>query len=393
MAGMQDFYSGEDLDAILTAIDDDLLEESEELSHEIDAIVAEVSEIQPNAEYLCDLCPKVYKTKHGLTRHKQVKHANESQSSSAEIEEYLLHPLKFKTYVTQSALKLSKDECYSEKTRKQFCEFTMNVEEANFSYQYVHDVISNFKGDSEKFFPLFYKSVSEDIVFKHLSRKASVILGFEVANYVLGHLTGSIVTPSSTQNDPSAKKFSSKEQSIIRYLSGYVFGTFFRRITRAKHSVFGEGCLEILLAGKLSCEEPKDSDLLINAKNRGGLWNVTEDVYEIFTVVESCLQQSFTTVGRHIDSKAIVSDVLKNGSILYNLNKIRGLASCEVSKEVSLNLLEHLIMLYVRVRVFSTVKDKIEIHKIQSKKKNRNHFVQKSRSLPAVLSKDTENSL
>ena len=41
----------------------------------------------------------------------------------------------------------------------------------------------------------------------------------------------------------------------------------------------------------------------------------------------------------------------------------------KVCKEVSLNLLEDLIMLYVRVRVFSQVKDKRELHKMEAKKK------------------------
>ena len=41
----------------------------------------------------------------------------------------------------------------------------------------------------------------------------------------------------------------------------------------------------------------------------------------------------------------------------------------KVCKEVSLNLLEHLIMLYVCVRVFSLVKDKRELHKMEAKKK------------------------
>ena len=51
----------------------------------------------------------------------------------------------------------------------------------------------------------------------------------------------------------------------------------------------------------------------------------------------------------------------------------------KVCKEVSRNLLEHLIMLYVRVRVL--VKDKRELHKMEAKKKKLlNHFVPKSRN-------------
>ena len=57
------------------------------------------------------------------------------------------------------------------------------------TYQFVEGVIENFDDDVEKCYLLFYDSVSgDDIVFKNLNRKCSVILGFEVANSVLIHL-------------------------------------------------------------------------------------------------------------------------------------------------------------------------------------------------------------
>ena len=57
------------------------------------------------------------------------------------------------------------------------------------TYRFVEGVIENFDYDVEKCYLLFYDSVSgDDIVFKNLNRKCSVILGFEVANSVLIHL-------------------------------------------------------------------------------------------------------------------------------------------------------------------------------------------------------------
>ena len=57
------------------------------------------------------------------------------------------------------------------------------------TYRLVEGVIENFDDDVEKCYLLFYGSVSgDDIVFKNLNRKCSVILGFEVANSVLIHL-------------------------------------------------------------------------------------------------------------------------------------------------------------------------------------------------------------
>ena len=58
-----------------------------------------------------------------------------------------------------------------------------------------------FDGYVEKIYPLFYDSVSgDDIVFKNLNRKFSVILGFEVANSILAHLNDTI-TPEFTDKE------------------------------------------------------------------------------------------------------------------------------------------------------------------------------------------------
>ena len=107
---------------------------------------------------------------------------------------------------------------------------------------------------------------------------------------------------------------------------------------------------------------------------------MTCEVYEIFSQVETTFRQSTSSFGHKIDSKRMVSQLLKNPSVLLNFNKVRSQSVEKVSKEIALNLLEHLIMLYIRVRTFSLVKDKIELHKIASKRK-------KARSLRTEIKK------
>ena len=131
--------------------------------------------------------------------------------------------------------------------------------------------------------------------------------------------------------------------------------------------MFGSQSLQILLAGK--SEVPSSDNMLTQAKDRGGLWRVTIQVFQIFRNVESYFRRSTVVISKKIDSKKMVSDLLKNPSILCNYNVLRNQAAEKVSKEVEINLLEHLIMLYIRVRIFSLVKDKRELHKIESKKK------------------------
>ena len=92
---------------------------------------------------------------------------------------------------------MSVDECYSEKNRKEFSTYKISVDDARLTYEYVKDIIANFNGNAEKFYPMFYKAVSGETVFKYLSKRSSILLGFEVANRVLSHLTGLTIKESS----------------------------------------------------------------------------------------------------------------------------------------------------------------------------------------------------
>ena len=97
-----------------------------------------------------------------------------------------------------------------------FSSYNCSLDDANYIYQFVRYVIENFDGNREKFYPLFYNCVSGDeIVFKNLNRRCSVILGFEVANSFLAHISVTIA-PESMQSENS--NFIEKERNIIKYI-------------------------------------------------------------------------------------------------------------------------------------------------------------------------------
>ena len=194
MAGMEDFYSGEDLDAILLAIEDNILEDVELYAVPVNEVVEEVSAGVNVDKFSCDQCEKTCKTKRGLSRHKNTKHKDSVPGVPVVVPdvtpESKFHPLHLKGFIIKSASKLANDECYSEKTenRGEFTNYEVTLDDTIFSYQFVRDIIGSFKGDTEKFYSSFYKCVSDVIVFRNLTKRPSVILGFEVANHVLAHL-------------------------------------------------------------------------------------------------------------------------------------------------------------------------------------------------------------
>ena len=180
------------------------------------------------------MCEKVCKSKQGFSRHQNAKH-RENQPEEISITskglsaEDRLHPLYFNKYINECAKQLASDGCYSDETINTFSSYYCSLDDANFTYQFVRDVIQSFNGNGEKFYPRFYDCVSgEDNIFKNLYRKCSVILGFELANVVLAHLNGTIL--SSENASSSTCQFNKKECNIVKYISGYVMQTLYSHL-------------------------------------------------------------------------------------------------------------------------------------------------------------------
>ena len=152
--------------AILSLIEEDIAWEDENFDVEINNIVGQLNETTPDSRFPCELCEKVCKSQHGLTMHKNTEHQQQIPTTSSftvnseKITEEKLRPLYFIKYVNESAIKLSKDECYSQTTHSHFEGYKLSLDEANQAYNYVREVIGEFKGNAEKFYPKFYKCVS-----------------------------------------------------------------------------------------------------------------------------------------------------------------------------------------------------------------------------------------
>ena len=142
----------------------------------------------------------------------------------------MLHPLQFNSMMNEAAERLSLDKCYSDETRGAFKGYQVDLDDAIY-YNFIKDVITDFNGDGEKLYPTFYKAVSvEVLVFKNLSRRCSALLGFEVANPVLAHLSRTTTTKENEVVFQPAE-FTLKERNIVNHLSGYVYIYVFLRLT------------------------------------------------------------------------------------------------------------------------------------------------------------------
>ena len=186
-------------------------------------------------------------------------------------------------------------------------------------------------------------------------------------------------------------KFSAKEKALIAYLSGNVFGTFYRGIIFSKiahqDQTYHQQCLSFLVAGKcvgktVCLPEPRH----VNVMNRGGLWKVNEDVIAIFSVAEVYFLSSTKKLQNQIVSKDMVSGPMENCAVPESFAKVRRSSPDNIKKEVAFNLLEDLLTLYIRVRSISFVKDKVQAFKIRNSKT-------KSRSLRTGMKQSTSFTL
>ena len=170
--------------------------------------------------------------------------------------------------------------------------------------------------------------------------------------------------------------------SLEHFIAEYV-----SQKTAHQDQTYYQQCLSFLVAGKrvgetISLPKHRHVDVL----NRGGLWKVNEDVIAIFSVAEAYFLSSTKKLQNKIVSKDIVNALMDNCMVLESFAKVRRSSPDNNKKETAFNLLEDLLTLYIRVRTFSYVKDKVQAFKIRNNKT-------KSRSLRTGMKQSTSSTL
>ena len=107
--------------------------------------------------------------------------------------------------------------------------------------------------------------------------------------------------------------------------------------------------------------------VLVDAKDRGGLWKVNNRALNIFVVCEKVFLQSTANFSLKIQSQVIVETVLRDVLVMSDMKAICRDADQKVDKEVAKNLFENLVLLFIRVRSHSFAKSIREKHKTSHK--------------------------
>ena len=368
-----DFLAGEDLDDLYFLLEGGFLEDDADFNVEIDALVSEVAAVPSDSTYKCDQCDKICKSKRGLSRHKNTKHNDAPPALNDPTDANQLSVKSLKKFPVSKLIAILKecanivatDMCLPEETRKIFFNFSFSFQEANTLWEKLRSVTDQFNGDAEKFYAAFYGLLAENILPEKFDIVYTNILMTEVANHILVFLSDIVVN---TNSGPAEviTSITEKETKCLQYISGYIVHKLYKkyRFSSTKSSNYNIQCVAILQACKIDSD---DSQTLVNARDRGGLWRVNKNMQALFLKCECIFRTHTAKFSVKIICAEIVQKMLENCIITSNYKTLCYDIDPKVDSEISINLLEQILTLFVRIRTFSYAKDVREKHKAAKK--------------------------
>ena len=284
----------------------------------------------------------------------------------------------FVRLINDSVSKLSKDDCFPDSIKEKFKNFILCIDPLMPLVKEYQCLVSNFQGNAEKFYSKAYGINSNSKVIGNLDLISTKLMLGELANNILSYMQ--MLNSSDTQ-EREINVISEKEKQGLQYVVGHIFHKFYKKFRSKKdwESVRIQELLSILKSAKI---EEDDTRRLVNVKDRGGLWKVNNDTQKIFEICEIEFQRNKNEIMKYhkIDINDLCENLLKSSSVQSHYYNIYSSVSPKVSKENAVNLLEELILLYLRIRSHSFAKDVKETFKMKSKKS-------KQRSLRTTIKK------
>ena len=325
-------------------------------------------ELASHKTFSCSICGKMFKTKRGLDRHE----GNHRAVHSVEIMDVTSWHNLIKTAVD----KIVDEDLQSDEILEELKAFTIKSEDN--CLLHFHDCIG-YVFSLEKFYPMFYRVVTQIGSIQGLSRTASIVVGFELANHVIAYYKSLKEVQQSTLTSKSSLGLvggltsdhktilSERDVSVVVYIGGYIFSNLYRRLRKVPcQSDLIQQKLLLLKAGKIEIMNENDTRYaLVKCRDRGGLWYVSDDVINILIEAEKEFQ--YRTKGFTV--KIIYDDIVKNvidiDMVQSSMKNMESLYSFDtpVEDETTNNFLDQIILQYIRVRAHSFAKDQVDKHK------------------------------
>ena len=285
---------------------------------------------------LCLTCNKAYKSAAGLERHNIKKH-------------------KVVPEFTQTILNdLIKD------TIRKICTLDYLPDTHRYAFTLVdskpglldaiNSVIKNHR-DNVNFIPKFTTTIYP--FFSSLDRVNANLFVDNLCKVVLKKRKGMSTFANSTENQE--KPLTLPEHGVVTYLAGHCFGKKFRQ-TYAKNKKHTPECEErrsILECARIDASD-KSNYNLVNGKNRGGLWLVSDEIVNMFLSVEVAIRILIRKKPRKFNDKELTILLFNEPFVTSVLTFL--IDNSQMSKEACGNVLQDVISLYIRIRIYRFLK-------------------------------------
>ena len=308
---------------------DDLLVENEFIDalNEIDGLVV----------YPCNMCEKICKSKGGLTKHKNSKHVDEENLYGDKIE--------------ASIKNITATEALFKEVERLYLKFCKNKNQDK--------LLKSFYGLMPKSTTLFnlVDSRITNLIMIHIPDHL-------VSFHNLNERKNASVTTTVNASE-ECEKIEACERGPLSYIAGYVV----KRLTNSsKKKTESENTeLRRLL---MSLQSEQENNSFIQARNRGGLVNPSEDLLGILQKAEINFRRKVSKskeILRNIPVDVICYKTISTPIVKSLWDNIVVSSGVNSSGDTQKICLENIVRLFLRVRSFSYAKDYITQYKIREK--------------------------
>lgn len=154
------------------------------------------------------------------------------------------------------------------------------------------------------------------------------------------------------------------ESNALRYVAGYVCRTLHDSLKSSR--VEGKEAMVLYLSDLNGSDRSGDGEEWINTINRGGLWQVNDDVFETFVIIEEIVREELRLEKCMYDTKKaqVIEKVVTNEDVLHQWS----FCMLDADEHISNAILQRVVELYIRIRGFAFASSCIELYKQSSKK-------------------------
>ena len=282
-------------------------------------IVDAVSEISGEKNFPCECCDKICKSKGGLTRHKNAKHAwkrstagkdNVSSSNTSLTKEDL------KSIVDKVRKKIKDDTFWDSEMPSNMASITSN----DSLYNKILPIYERFrrKLNHDSFLTDFYELIPNSSCLLQSDEQLCSLIMILIPDHLVSLSKGvsnineqepAIASTSSVQTEISSR-LDENERGPLSYIAGCVLSNL-KRKSKNKHNDELQIILEHMINSGLE-------NAYIEARSRGGLVTPCEDLVKLLEVVEILFRQ---LIGNQPTVKNIPCDKLCNDAIDSTLIK------------------------------------------------------------------------